>query len=71
VRKERTYANGITIYWDTETGEMGIGATKRGHRYLEKRAKAEGKTVSQYCRDVLTNSLGKADAVSFRSSIKD
>ncbi len=72
MRQTRTYGNGVSIYWDTDTGEMGIDANKRGHRYLKKRAAAEGMTVNDYCRDVLMNALGsKADPESFRTSIKD
>jgi hypothetical protein len=28
-RETRIYANGVTLYWDTDNGEMGIDATKR------------------------------------------
>ena len=73
MRHARIYGNGVTIYWDTDSGEMGIDATKRGYRYLEKRAKRKGQTVSQYCRDVLTDALQsagvKVNAESFQSSI--
>lgn len=74
-REARIFANGVTLYWDTDSGEMGIDATKRGYRYLEKRAKREGQTVDQYCRDVLTDALQSAgvkiDPQSFRSSIDE
>jgi hypothetical protein len=35
--------NGVTLYWNKD--EMGIDATKRGYRYLEKRAKKKAALV--------------------------
>jgi hypothetical protein len=71
MRQRRTYGNGVSIYWDTETREMGIDANKRGHRYLKKRA-AAGKTVDEFCRDVLADALQSAgvavDPESFKTS---
>ena len=74
MRETRTYGNGISIYRDTETRDMGlIATTKRGHRHLEKRAKAAGKTVDAFCREALTDALGSVgvtvDPARFRCSI--
>jgi hypothetical protein len=56
-REEHYFANGVVTYWDSDTGQMGIKTTKRGHRYLEKRAKKKGLTVEEYVRQALTDSL--------------
>jgi hypothetical protein len=54
-------ANGVTIYWDTEACQIHLTASQRGWRYITKRAKKKGLTPEEFSRQILTETLRRAN----------